>query len=150
MPNLFHPKPILLGRLRLFPDTCSSLCVKKKTLGVSLRAFVYPVPACVPQPKDGDQRTTVFKKTDLIYQLKMKSSRAFFSEMNKNFANMPFSLRGFKDEKTARLGVTECVKHEVVDAFKILWENKGAHGAVVRVCDACCKPSVAVRRWQGS
>jgi len=75
------------------------------------------------KPKEGpDVRTTVYKKTDLIYQLKMKSSRAFFSEMNKEHGSMPFSLRSFKDEKQARLGVTECVNREVVYAFKVLWE----------------------------
>jgi curved DNA binding protein len=75
--------------------------------------------------KEGEQRTTVFKKTEAIYNLKMKASRAFYSEISKNNKCMPFTLRQMVDEKNARLGVQECVKHEVVDAFKILWENDG-------------------------
>merc|ERR1712153_234017 len=68
-----------------------------------------------------------------IYQLKMKSSRAFFSEMNKEHGSMPFSLRSFKDEKQARLGVTECVNREVVDAFKVLWEKDGEFVAQFKI-----------------
>ena len=51
--------------------------------------------------------------------------QAFYSEISKNNKCMPFTLRQMEDEKTARLGVQECVKHDVVDAFKILWENDG-------------------------
>eukprot|EP01137_Pigoraptor_chileana_P009412 Opistho-2@57628 len=36
---------------------------------------------------------------------------------------MPFSLRNFEDEKQARLGVTECLKHNVVEAFNVLYEK---------------------------
>jgi len=75
--------------------------------------------------REGEQRTTVFKATENVYGLKMKASRAFNHEMKTKFNVMPFTLRACEDEKTARLGVTECVKHDVVDAFKILWERDG-------------------------
>jgi hypothetical protein len=39
---------------------------------------------------------------------------------------MPFELGALKDQKTARLGVTECVKHELVTPFKVLLEEEGA------------------------
>ena len=45
------------------------------------------------KPKEGDVRTTVYKKKDIIYQLKMKTSRAFLSEAEKKFSLMPFTLR---------------------------------------------------------
>eukprot|EP00041_Stephanoeca_diplocostata_P019563 m.424062 g.424062 ORF g.424062 m.424062 type:complete len:394 (-) comp21337_c0_seq1:1225-2406(-) len=73
--------------------------------------------------REGEQRTTVFKKSDLVYQLKMKSSRSFFSEVTKKFNVMPFTLRAISDEKTAKLGCTECVKHDVIVPYKVLWEK---------------------------
>ena len=61
----------------------------------------------------------------LVCRLARVPLQAFYSEISKNNKSMPFTLRQMVDEKNARLGVQECVKHEVVDAFKILWENDG-------------------------
>lgn len=52
-----------------------------------------------------------------------QASRQFFSEVSKNFDVMPFELGALADEKTARLGVTECVKHELLQPFKVLLEQ---------------------------
>lgn len=44
--------------------------------------------------KDGGQRTTVYKRDpNKVYGLKMKTSRIFFSEMERRFDTMPFTLR---------------------------------------------------------
>uniref|UniRef100_A0A3P9LX83 Proliferation-associated 2G4, b n=1 Tax=Oryzias latipes TaxID=8090 RepID=A0A3P9LX83_ORYLA len=44
--------------------------------------------------KDGGQRTTVYKRDpNKVYGLKMKTSRTFFSEMERRFDTMPFTLR---------------------------------------------------------
>nr|XP_002734317.1 PREDICTED: proliferation-associated protein 2G4-like isoform X1 [Saccoglossus kowalevskii] len=75
--------------------------------------------------REKDARTTVFKRKDAIYQLKMKASRMFFSEMERRFNLMPFTLRAFEDEKKARMGVVECVKHGLVDPFPVLYEKDG-------------------------
>ncbi|GFT09780.1 proliferation-associated protein 2G4 [Nephila pilipes] len=75
--------------------------------------------------KEMDTRTTVFKKTDEMYQLKMKASRVFFSEVDKKFGNMPFTLRSFEEEKKARMGVIECVNHKLVEPFTVLYEKEG-------------------------
>merc|ERR1711862_445328 len=45
--------------------------------------------------KESELKTTVYKKTDLVYALKMKASRAFFSEVSNKFTMMPFTLRAF-------------------------------------------------------
>ncbi|KFM70392.1 Proliferation-associated protein 2G4, partial [Stegodyphus mimosarum] len=79
--------------------------------------------------REMDTRTTVFKKTDEVYQLKMKASRAFFSEVDKRFGNMPFTLRSFEDEKKARMGVVECVNHKLVEPFTVLYEKEGEYVA---------------------
>ncbi|KAJ0047324.1 hypothetical protein NL108_001620, partial [Boleophthalmus pectinirostris] len=76
--------------------------------------------------KDGGQRTTVYKRDpNKVYGLKMKTSRAFFSEMERRFDRMPFTLRAFEDEGKAKLGVIECAKHELLQPFTVLQEKEG-------------------------
>merc|ERR1711976_83464 len=65
------------------------------------------------------------KRKDVTYNLKMKLSRQFFSEVDKKFNTMPFTLRALEDEKKARMGVVECVKHDLVEPFNVLWEKEG-------------------------
>lgn len=73
--------------------------------------------------REQETRTTVYKKKDMIYQLKMKASRQFLSEVDKKFGLMPFSLRLCEDEKKAKMGVVECVKHELMQPFTVLYER---------------------------
>jgi len=76
------------------------------------------------KPKQGEDRTTVFKRNiEEKYSLKMKASRAFFSEVNSKYPTMPFSLRAGADEKTWRLGVSECVKHDLFIEYPVLYEK---------------------------
>lgn len=75
--------------------------------------------------KEKDTRTTVYKRTSNIYSLKMKTSRVFFSEVSNKFTMMPFTLRAFEDEKQAKLGVVECVKHGLLEPYNVLWEKEG-------------------------
>lgn len=77
------------------------------------------------KPRESEVRTTVYKKKDIIYQLRMKTSRAFLSEAEKRFALMPFTLRDFEDEKKARLGVLECAKHELMEPYPVFYEKDG-------------------------
>lgn len=72
-----------------------------------------------------DTRTTVFRKTDDLYQLKMKASRAFYSEVSSKFTVMPFSLRSCEEESKARMGVVECLNHKLVEPFNVLYEKEG-------------------------
>uniref|UniRef100_H9H0V5 Proliferation-associated protein 2G4 n=1 Tax=Meleagris gallopavo TaxID=9103 RepID=H9H0V5_MELGA len=76
--------------------------------------------------KDAGQRTTIYKRDpSKQYGLKMKTSRAFFSEVERRFDTMPFTLRAFEDEKKARMGVVECAKHELLQPFNVLYEKEG-------------------------
>uniref|UniRef100_A0A2K6BEW5 Peptidase M24 domain-containing protein n=1 Tax=Macaca nemestrina TaxID=9545 RepID=A0A2K6BEW5_MACNE len=59
------------------------------------------------------------------YELKMKTSRAFFSEVERRFDAMPFTLRAFEDEKKAWMGVVECTKHGLLQPFNVLSEKEG-------------------------
>ncbi|WWD22114.1 DNA-binding protein, 42 kDa [Kwoniella shandongensis] len=62
--------------------------------------------------KADPSRTSIYKRaTDVNYQLKMKTSRAVFSEIQKKAGVFPFTLRALDDEKRARMGVQEAVSH---------------------------------------
>jgi len=75
--------------------------------------------------REMEARTTLYKKRDMTYNLKMKTSRVFLSEAEKKHDFMPFNLRGFEDEKKARMGVVECVNHGLVEPFTVLWDKAG-------------------------
>jgi curved DNA binding protein len=77
------------------------------------------------KPRETDIRTTVYKKKDFVYQLRMKSSRVFLSEVEKRFSLMPFTLRHFEDEKRARMGVIECANHDLVEPYPVYQEKDG-------------------------
>jgi len=79
--------------------------------------------------KEHETRTTVYKRTDMAYALKMKASRAFYSEVCNKFTMMPFTLRAFEDEKKAKLGVAECANHELITPYSVLYEKDGEYVA---------------------
>lgn len=76
--------------------------------------------------KETGDRTTVHKRAvERKYALKNKSSRVFFNEINKKFPTLPFSIRSLPDEKAAKLGVRECVNHQILVPYPVLQEKKG-------------------------
>lgn len=75
--------------------------------------------------KETDTRVSVYKKTDEIYQLKLKASRIFYSEVRTKHGNMPFNLRYFQDESKAKMAVTECVKNKLIEPFQVLYDKPG-------------------------
>ena len=81
------------------------------------------------KPKERDQRTTVFKRAvEQSYRLKMKASRAVFNEINKRFPTLPFSISNLElDERQGRMGVVECVKHDLLHPYPALYEREGDH-----------------------
>jgi len=75
--------------------------------------------------RDMDFRTTIYKREpDQVYQLKMKASRAIFSEVEKKFDTMCFNLRSLADEKKAKMGINECVNHGLITPFPVLFEKE--------------------------
>ena len=70
-----------------------------------------------------EKETTVFKRAlDEQYHLKLKASRLVFSEINKKFPTMPFSIR-LLDNKTSRLGLVECLAHSLLHPYPVLHEK---------------------------
>jgi len=79
--------------------------------------------------REVNNRTTVFKRAvDRTYQLKLAAARQIFSEIQKVAPALPFSLTAL-DEKKRRMGITEIVKHELVDSYPVLWEKDGEYVA---------------------
>ena len=73
-----------------------------------------------------EKQTTVYKRAlDREYNLKMKASRALFSEINRKFPALPFTLRAIEDKRTAKLGLVECVNHELLHEYPVLHEKPG-------------------------
>jgi len=76
------------------------------------------------KPKQHEDRTTVFKRDlEHKYSLKMKTSRAFFSEVNARFPTLPFTLRAGKDERSWKMGVVECKNHGMFVEYPVLHEK---------------------------
>eukprot|EP00897_Mesotaenium_endlicherianum_P003146 jgi/Mesen1/285/ME1155825C09446 len=72
-----------------------------------------------------ERQTTIYKRAlDKNYHLKMKASRFIFSEINQKFPIMPFTARAL-EEKRARLGLVECVNHELLNPYPVLHEKPG-------------------------
>lgn len=72
-----------------------------------------------------EKQTTIYKRAvDKNYHLKMKTSRFIFSEISQKFPIMPFTARAL-EEKRARLGLVECVNHDLLEPFPVLYEKLG-------------------------
>jgi len=91
---------------------------------------VYAVDVCMStgegKCKPGELRTTVFKRNvETQYRLKMKASRAVLTEVDKKYPTLPFTLRHFEDERSAKMGITECVAHGLLTPYPSLHEYDG-------------------------
>jgi len=79
--------------------------------------------------RETETRTTIYKRAvDQNYLLKMKAARYVFNEINSRFPTLPFTLRAL-DEKRGRLGITECLKHDLVNPYPVLYEKQGEYVA---------------------
>ena len=82
------------------------------------------------KPKEADVRCTVYKREmDRTYKLKLKQSRTFFNEVMDRYPSFCFSLNSFEDPITARIGVKECVEHELLLPCPVLVEKPGQYVA---------------------
>uniref|UniRef100_A0A7C9CPJ4 ERBB-3 BINDING PROTEIN 1 n=1 Tax=Opuntia streptacantha TaxID=393608 RepID=A0A7C9CPJ4_OPUST len=76
-----------------------------------------------------EKQTTIYKRAvDKNYHLKMKASRFIFSDISQKFPIMPFTARAL-EEKRARLGLVECVNHELLQPYPVLYEKPGDYVA---------------------
>ena len=57
---------------------------------------------------------------------------------------MPFSIRGFEDLTGAKVGVKECVNHELIMSYPVLGEKKGEFVAQFKATIAVQPKSTAI------
>jgi len=82
--------------------------------------------------REQGQRVTVFKRAvDNSYALKLKAARQLFHEIKEKHPHMPFSLREFGDQRS-KMGVTECVKHDLVQPYPVYFERDGEFVAQIK------------------
>ncbi|KAF7327677.1 Peptidase-M24 domain-containing protein [Mycena kentingensis (nom. inval.)] len=73
-----------------------------------------------------EARTSVYQRDGQVtYQLKMKISRAVFSEVQKKAGAFPFNVRALEDEKRSRMGLQEAVSHGLVKPYEIVYTPPG-------------------------
>merc|ERR1712029_887047 len=79
--------------------------------------------------REKDAKVSFYKKTGNTYLLKMKNSRDLYSKVTTKFGSMPFNLRSLDDLARAKMGVVECVNHEILEPFQVLYEREGEYVA---------------------
>lgn len=73
------------------------------------------------QARVEDSRTTIYQRDSTVtYQLKMKNSRAVFSQVQQKAGAFPFNIRALDDEKRARMGLQEAVQHSLVKTYDVM------------------------------
>jgi len=126
---------VLSHQLKRYVIDGNRVIINKATLEHKVEEFefeenqVYTIDIVVStgegKARETELRTTIFKRAvDQNYLLKMKASRYVYNEITKRFPTFPFTLRAL-DEKTARLGITECLKHDLVHPYPVLFEKAG-------------------------
>lgn len=72
------------------------------------------------------KRATLFRKTDTKFALKRQSSRQTLTEISKKFGTFPFGMRQLDDERTAKMGIIEMVRGNILRQFEVLGDKDGA------------------------
>eukprot|EP01084_Bolivina_argentea_P258179 435162_1 len=84
------------------------------------------------RPREGIIAPTVFKRAaENNYQLKIKAARVLLTEVNNRFPALPFALRAFSadEQRQAKLGLKECMTHQLLHAYPVMYERPGDHVA---------------------
>lgn len=58
------------------------------------------------------------------YKLKLNASRKAFGEIIKKYPSLPFNLRNLVNN--ARMGLPECVNHDLLQPYPVLYEKPNA------------------------
>eukprot|EP01083_Nonionella_stella_P066936 176682_1 len=76
---------------------------------------------------DRGERCTIYKRNvEVEYPLKMKTSRELLKMINKQQPTFPFTMRNFEANRS-RLGITECLRTNIVQPYPILSEKHGEY-----------------------
>ena len=91
------------------------------------------------KPKETGIKTSIYKRAlETTYKLRTDSGRRLLSVIENNFYSFPFSFSAFDKEENIRLkqsipnfkttmkmGLSECVKYDLLHAYPVLSEKKG-------------------------
>ena len=89
-----------------------------------------------------EKETTVYKRAlDQEYKLKLKASRGIFSEINKKYPTMPFTVRSL-DSKQSRLGLVECLNHGLPAPLPRAAREGAPACCIPHVFSQCCTKGV--------
>lgn len=78
------------------------------------------------KPKESEIRPTVYKRAlENNYTLKTKNARTFFNELTEKYPTLCFTLRAFTDEIGAKVGVKECLEHNLLNPYPVVVEKVG-------------------------
>ncbi|KAG4089127.1 Creatinase/aminopeptidase [Neocallimastix lanati (nom. inval.)] len=73
--------------------------------------------------RENEPKPTIYQRNvNKTYNLKLKASRNVFNEITRRFGVFPFSLSALED-KRGRLGITECVNHELLLGYPVVFEQ---------------------------
>lgn len=80
--------------------------------------------------KKSDYSTSLYKLTGSSYSLKLKSSHQILGEFKaKSQGPFPYNIKNFDDARKARVGLIECVNHQVILAYDVMTEKPGEYVA---------------------
>eukprot|EP00708_Paratrimastix_pyriformis_P001788 GAFH01000433.1.p2 GENE.GAFH01000433.1~~GAFH01000433.1.p2 ORF type:complete len:405 (-),score=143.98 GAFH01000433.1:123-1196(-) len=75
--------------------------------------------------REAEQRANVFKRAlEQNYNLKMKTARAVFTELNQRFPSLPFNVRSLRTPNP-RMGLSEMISHGMLTMMPVLAERDG-------------------------
>lgn len=119
---------VLLGDKEIIINPSDSQKSQVASLNFSV-GEVYGLDILISSSKDGkakrgDIKTTIYKLTGSNYSLKLKSSHQALAEVKKQSANFPTTTRNFADPKKGRMGLQECVSHNVMVAYDVVAEKE--------------------------
>ena len=69
---------------------------------------------------------------DQVYNLKVKQSRQFYNEVLNKYPSFCFSLNAFEDEMTAKVGVKECLQHDLLIPYPVMADKTGSFVAAFK------------------
>lgn len=53
----------------------------------------------------------------------INNNRVIFKEINKRFPTMPFTMSSLKNQRLAKFGLVECLKHGLLHPYPVLYEK---------------------------
>eukprot|EP00210_Caulerpa_lentillifera_P001024 g987.t1 len=80
-----------------------------------------------------EKETMIYKRAlDREYNLRLKAARFVFTEINRRFPTMPFTIGALTDQKQVRLGLVECMNHGLLQPYPVMHEKPGEFVAQVK------------------